>query len=550
MLRAHPGFRVFVSVAAAAAVLIACSVPEPATTVPLRDDLAGFGRGVTTGSELAQRYFDQGLTLYYGFNHEAAIQSFAQAAEIDPECAMAFWGRALAAGPNINNMEMDEDTSRLAWESIERALRLADTASSLERALIEALRKRYAWPPPEDRSELDQAYADAMLGVWTEFPDDPDVGSLFAESLMDLYPWDLWSPEGDARPVTPEVIATLERVLEMAPDHPGANHFYIHAVEASPEPERALVAADALLDRIPGAGHLRHMPSHIYIRTGRYAQAIDSNRKAIEADRPWIEAGGFYTLYRAHNYHFLAYAAMFQGARETAMKAARDMIDTIPLDLVRTFPDYLDGFIGVPYHVMVRFGLWEDILSEPEPAADLPLTRAFWRHARVVAFAATGRVEEAEREFDAFREACDAVPESRLVGNNTARAVLDVGLPMAEGELEYRRGNHERAFDLLRVAVQRDDGLHYDEPWGWMMPVRHSLGALLLERGRVEDAEAAYREDLRRHPNNGWALHGLAECLHRLGRHAEAAEADRAFRTAWEGADIDIKASCYCRTDA
>jgi tetratricopeptide (TPR) repeat protein len=546
----QPALGVSVTLVATAAILIACSAPEPALTVPLRDDLGGFGRDVTTGSELAQRYFDQGLTLYYGFNHEAAIQSFAQAAEIDPECAMAHWGRALAAGPNINNMEMDEEMSRLAWESLERARELADAASPFERALIRALEKRYTWPPREDRSELNQSYADAMRDVWAEFPDDPEAGSLFAESLMDLYPWDLWSPDGEARPVTPEVIATLEKVLELAPDHPGANHFYIHAVEASPEPERALGAADALLDRILGAGHLRHMPSHIYIRTGRYAQAMNSNLKAIEADRPWIEAGGFYTLYRAHNYHFLAYAAMFQGARETAMKAAREMIDTIPHDLVLAFPDFLDGFIGVPYHVMVRFGLWDDILDQPEPAADLPLTRAFWRYARVVAFAAGGRVEEAERELDAFREACDAVPESRLVGNNTARAVLDVGLPMAEGEVEYRRGNHERAFELLRVAVERDDGLRYDEPWGWMMPVRHSLGALLLEQGRVEDAEAVYREDLRRHPNNGWALHGLAECLHRLGRHTEAAEADQAFRAAWVGADVEIKGSCYCRTEA
>lgn len=550
MPRREPGFRVPTILIMVVAILLGCSVSEPETTVALREDLAGFGHPVTTSSDLAQRYFDQGLTLYYGFNHAAAIESFAQASEIDPECAMAYWGQALAAGPNINNMEMDEEASRLAWESLEQARRLADGASPLEQALISALEKRYAWPPPEDRSELNQAYADAMREVWSQFPGDPEAGALFAESLMDLYPWDLWSPEGESRPVTPEVIATLEKVLEIAPDHPGANHFYIHTLEASPEPERALAAADVLLDRIPGAGHLRHMPSHIYIRTGRYAKAMESNQKGIEADRPWVEAGGFYTLYRAHNYHFLAYAAMFQGARETAMKAARDMIETVPLELVLAYPDFLDAFIGVPYHVMVRFGLWEEILNEPEPAAELPLTRAFWRYARVVALTTTGRVEEAGQEFDAFREACDAVPESRLVGNNTAQAVLAIGLPMAEGELEYRRGNHERAFELLRVAVERDDGLHYDEPWGWMMPVRHSLGALLLDQGRVEEAEAVYREDLRLHPSNGWALHGLAECLHRLGRHAEAAEADQAFRAAWEGADIDIKASCYCRIEA
>ncbi len=540
-------FRRAMGFGALTAVFLACCVAEPDTAVPLREDLSGFGHRVTTGSRLAQRYFDQGLTLYYGFNHEGAIASFKQAAALDPDCAMAYWGQALAAGPNINNPEMDEAASRLAWESIERAGQHADGASPLEQALIAALAKRYAWPPPEDRSELNRAYAEAMRQVWADHPEDSEAGTLFAESLMDLHPWDLWSPAGDPRPDTPEIVTTLESVMARYPDHPGANHFYIHTIEASPEPGRALRSADLLRDRIPGAGHLRHMPSHIYIRVGRYADAMLANQRGIEADRPWISEKGFYTLYRAHNYHFLAYAAMFQGAREIAMQAARDMVATIPMEMVQTYPDFLDAFLGVPYHVMVRFGLWDEILAQPEPAEDLPVTRAFWRYARVVALAATDRVGEAGRELAEFHDDYEAIPEGRLVGTNRARTVVEIGLPMAEGEVEYRRGHYERAFELLREAVRRDDALHYDELWGWMMPVRHSLGALLLDRGRVDEAEAAYREDLRLHPNNGWALHGLAECLHRSGHHSEAAQADEAFRAAWRGADIEIKASCYCR---
>lgn len=513
----------------------------------LRDDLAGYHRAVTTTSTEAQRYFDQGLALYYGFNHDGAIRSFGRAAELDPECAMAYWGQALAAGPNINNMDMDDAAVRLAWEAVGKA-RAAVGSSPVERDLIEALATRYTWPAPADRRALDEAYARAMRGVWAAYPDDADVGALFAESLMDLRPWDLWSSDGEARPETPEVIETLEAVLGRTPDHPGANHFFVHTMEASPSPERALDAADRLRDRIPGAGHLVHMPAHIDIRLGHYGDAVEANRRAIAADRPWVRSGGFYTLYRAHNYHFLAYAAMFDGQRAAAVEAARDMVAQVPLELVRAYPDFLDAFVGVPVHVLVRFGMWDEILAEPPPPADLEVTTAQWRYGRTVAFAALGRVDEAEREMTALRRAFEAVPESRLVGNNPARTVLEVGLPMAEGELEYRKGNHEAAFDLLRLAIERDDALHYDEPWGWMMPVRHSLGALLLEQGRVEEAEAVYRRDLELHPDNGWALHGLAECLHRQGRHEEALDADRRFRSSWSRSDIVISASCYCRT--
>ncbi len=530
-------------------VFMACGERRITETVPLRPELAGFHRRISTRSERAQRYFDQGLTLYYGFNHEAAIASFEQAAAYDPKCLMAYWGQALAAGPNINNPTMDEAAAKEAWETVHRAIGLAVNASSVEEDLINALAERYAWPAPEDRKDLDRAYANAMRQVWEEYPDDPDLGALYAESMMDLRPWDLWSPSGEPRPETLEVIATLERVLSLVPDHPGANHFYIHTMEASPTPERAVAAASVLRDRIPGAGHLVHMPAHIDIRLGHYEDAIRANERAIVADSGWAaEQGGFYTMYRAHNYHFLAYAAMFDGQRALALKAARDMVNQIPLELVREYPDFLDGFLAVPTHVLVRFGLWNELLVEPEPPEDLVVTTAFWHYGRTVALAALDRVEEAQAELAAFKRAYDAVPESRLIGNNTARTVLEIGLPMAEGEFEYRRGNYQRAFELLREAVKRDDSLKYDEPWGWMMPIRHSLGALLLEQGRIAEAEAVYQEDLSLHPGNGWALKGIAECLHRSGQHAAAEQADQDFGSAWSRSDITIKASCFCRT--
>ncbi|HEU4365855.1 MAG TPA: tetratricopeptide repeat protein [Candidatus Krumholzibacteria bacterium] len=516
----------------------------------LRDDLAVYHRAVSTKSQEAQKYFDQGLVLHYGFNHEAAIASFQRAGELDPALAIAWWGQAISAGPNINNPQMDDEAAQAAYQAAQHALTLLDKASPVEQDLIRAVAARYAWPQPEDRRALDVAYADEMRKVWQAHPKDADVGAMFADAVMNLLPWDLWSPQGEPRKETPEIITTLKAVLAMDRNHPMANHLYIHTMEASLTPDKALPSADILRDRVPGAGHLLHMPAHIDIRLGHYSDAMLANQKAIEIDRTWAAQGGFYTLYRAHNFHFLAYAAMFDGQREIALKAAREMLVQIPLEIVREFPDFLDGFVAVPTHVMVRFGLWEELLNEPAPPADLVVTTAFWHYGRTVAFAALGRAEEATQEFDVLKSAVAAVPESRLIGNNTALTVLDVGLPMAEGELEYRRGNHDRAFELLRSAVARDVALKYDEPWGWMMPVAHSLGALLVEQGRYEEAEAVYRDDLELHPSNGWALHGLAECLRKTGRADEAAKVDERFKSAWSRADIAIEASCYCRRSA
>ena len=525
-----------------------CTGPSVERVTPVRSDLAVMHREITTASPEAQQYFDQGLVLYYGFNHDAAIASFKQAAAFDPECAMAYWGQAISVGPNINNAFMDSLAARLAWENVRKAQELAARTSPVEQALIQALAARYTWPRPDDRRALDIAYADAMRDVSQRFPQDTDVGTLFADALLNLRPWDLWLPTGEPQPETPEIVATLERMLALDPAHIGACHFYIHTMEASQNPRKALAAADSLRGRVPGAGHLLHMPSHIDVRLGHYNDVVEANLRGISSDSTWLSQSGFYAFYRAHNFHFLAYGAMFEGRKQLAMKAARDMVSHIPIEVVREYADFLDGFIAVPIHVMVRFGMWEEIIAEPAPPPDLVGTTAFWHYGRTVAFSALGRVKEAEAELKAFRETYAAVPESRLIGNNTVRKVLEVGLPMAEGEYEYRRGNHAKAFRLLALAVQRDDSLRYDEPWGWMMPVRHSLGALLLEQGRITEAEKVYRDDLAIHPNNGWALNGLAECLHRTGRHDEAEETDERFQAAWSRSDITLKASCFCRT--
>lgn len=514
-----------------------------------RAEIGRFHREVSTSSPLAQRWFDQGLALCFGFDQEVARLSFAEAARIDPQCAMAHWGFAYAHGPHINNMAMDETSSREAHEATARALALVDQVTPVERDLIHALAKRYAWPPPADRAQLDRDFAAAMREVWRAHPQDDDVGALFAEALMNLRPWDLWSADGEARPETPEVIATLETVLARQSDHPGATHYYVHTMEASPTPQKAVAAAEQLGARIPGSSHLVHMPSHIWIRVGRYADAIAANARATKVDARRVArhgAGGFYAIYRAHNYHFLMWSAMFDGQRAVALKAARDTVAQLPAETVRAMPQFLESYLGSPYHVMVRFGMWDELLREPQPAAELVATTAMWRYGRTLAFASLGRAEEAAAESALFEAASALVPESYLIGNNTTRAVLEVAREMVAGEVEYRRGNFERAFEHLREAVRRDDALRYDEPWGWVQPARHALGALLLEQGRIDEAQSVYERDLERHPNNGWSLFGLAQCLRRAGRADDARAVQQRFEQAWKRSDTSLRASCFC----
>jgi tetratricopeptide (TPR) repeat protein len=529
---------------------------ELAAKEPLYDGLGSYSRKVTTKSAEAQRYFDQGLGFLQGFNHRAAIRAFQQAAELDPQCAMAHWGVALACGPHINAMAVPPAAAELAWKELGLAQKNAGNAHPIEQALIDALAKRYANPQPEDRSGMDRAYADAMREVWKKYPEDPDVGALFAEAMMNLRPWDQWTPDGKPQPGTDEIIATLEVVLKLDPDHPLANHLYIHAVEASPNPERAIAAADRLRNLQPGLAHNVHMPSHIDIRTGQWLKAVDTNAKAVEADeryrRIFGPPKGFLNVYIAHNRHMLAYAAMMTGQREMAMKHIRAMVAEIPPDFLKENSLQAEGNIAMPLEVMVRFGLWDQILAEPEKYTDkMWFTRAFHHAARAIAYAAKGETANARKAQSVFLERAKLVPKEDFVSNNSCEALLGIVVPMVEGEILIAEGKVESGIEQLRAAIQKEDALKYDEPPGWLIPVRHSLGAVLMKQKRFAEAEQVYRDDLARLPENGWSLLGLAESLRKQKKNAdEIAQTQEKFKKVWAKADLNITTSCLCQPQA
>jgi tetratricopeptide (TPR) repeat protein len=523
---------------------------------PLYDGLGSYSRKVTTDSAEAQRYFDQGLGFLHGFNHRAAIRSFQQAAEIDPKCGMAHWGVALACGPHINSMAVPPPAAELAWKELELAEKNAGNASPVERALIDALAKRYAKPQPEDRSGLDRAYADAMREVWKKYPTDPDVGAFFAEAMMNLRPWDQWTPDGKPQPGTDEIIASLDAVLKLNPNHPLANHLYIHAVEASPNPERAMVAADRLRNLQPGLAHNVHMPSHIDIRTGQWQKAVDTNAKAVEADQRHRKIfgphKGFLNVYVAHNRHMLAYAAMMTGQRNLAMKHIRAMVSEMPPDFLNENALQAEGNVAMPLEVMVRFGLWDEILAEPEKYGDkMWFTRAFHHAARAIAYAAKGDTVNARKAQSVFVERAKLVPKEDFVSNNSCEALLGVAIPMVEGEILIAEGKIDGGIEQLRAAIQKEDALKYDEPPGWLIPVRHSLGAVLMKQQRFAEAEQVYRDDLARLPENGWSLLGLAESLRKQKKNAdEVAQTQAKFKKVWAKADLTITTSCLCQPQA
>jgi tetratricopeptide (TPR) repeat protein len=498
----------------------------------------------------AREYVDQGLVFLFGFNHAEAIESFEEATRRDPMCAFAWWGLAYACGPHINNGEVGPAMAKLADETIPKAMKAAEKASAPVAAPTPAFPKRPATPNPTDRSAVNLAFAEAMRDVWKAHPNDAEVGYVFAEAMMNLRPWDLWTKDGKPQPGTEEVVATLERVMELSPRHPGASHLYIHAVEASPTPDRAIVAADRLRTLVPAVGHLVHMPSHIDIRVGRYAEAVETNARAVEADRAYLtkrDPGGMLDLYRAHNHHFLVWAAMFDGRKKTALEAADALARELSPESIRKMPAYLEAFGATKLHVLVRFGMWEEALKVPEGRSDDATSEAMRRYARGVALAALGRAAEAAAEIPAFEAAVARIPETYYVGNNTTRAVMDVGRHVLLGEVAFRSGRIDEGLALLKKAAELDDALKYDEPWGWPTPPRHALGALLLESRRAEEALATYEADLVRYRENGWALHGLAESLARLGRSDEALEVDARFKKAWARADVRLAASCFCR---
>ena len=504
-------------------------------------------RKVTTASPEAQAFFDQGLNFLYAFNHDEAIRSFERAASFDPGCAMAWWGIALAHGPHINNPVLPDDRAREAWKALVQARERAGSASPVERDLIEALGRRYANPPPADRAALDQAYADALRALRRKHPGDADVGALAAEALLDLHPWDLYTQEGAPKAWTGEIVHLLEEVIAQAPNHPLALHLYIHAVEASTDPGKALPAADRLRELTPGLGHLVHMPSHIDVRTGGWEKGVRANVRAIVADDAYVGRArppGFYRIYMAHNRHMLAFICMMRGQSAQAMRAGRDLIERMPEDWLKEFAPVVDGFLATPYELQIRFGKWNELLAEPEPREIFPLARALWRYARGVALAALLRPAEARTEQKAFFEAKGRVLKDATFGNNAAADILAVAESALEGEILYREKKADAAFAALREAVKREDALRYDEPPDWIQPIRHTLGAALLDAGRAAEAEAVYREDLKRWPENGWSLLGLGRSLRAQGK--DAAEVDRRFKGAWKDADIQATSSCLC----
>jgi tetratricopeptide (TPR) repeat protein len=518
----------------------------PAPPPPLFTDL-GSHHHPTSCTPQAQAYFDQGLRLIYGFNHDEAVRAFNEAARLDPDCAMAYGGVALAFGPNIN-LPLDAERAQSAHDALQRAVAAAPKASAAEQAYIAALAKRYSDDPNADRKALDRAYADAMRQVAKQYPDDPDAATLFAEALMDLRPWDLWSADGQPRPETPEIVATLEAVIQAHPTHPGANHYYIHAIEASTQPERGLPSAERLHSLVPGAGHLVHMPSHIYIRTGRYADAAEANRRAIAADERYIAAaqpvGVYPMMYYPHNIHFLWAAATMDGRSAEALQASRQVAANVSPEMARQMP-MLEYFMPTPYFALARFGRWAEILAEPAPPDDLLFATAMWHYARGLAYAATGRSADAEREAAALKSLAERIPPDRILGDNQPAGLqLRLASLLLAGEIAARRGDCEAAFPKLEEAVSVQDGMPYMEPPPWYFPSRQALGAVFLQCGRPDAAAVVFRDDLERNPNNGWALFGLSQAL-RAQEDPAAAQTEAQFRKAWSGADVKLTAARF-----
>ncbi len=504
---------------------------------------------ITTDSEQAQAWFNQGLLLLYGFNHGEAIRSFTEAAALDPDAAMPWWGIAYANGMHINAPEVTEEQWKAGHEAAQRAIAELDNETELERALVQAVARRTAWPVPAEQRPHDEAYAEAMADVYSRFPKDPDVAVQYAEALMNLQPWDYWTEDLKPKANGTKIVEAIERALALEPDHPQAAHLYIHALEAGPNPGKAEAAADTLARQPIAAGHLVHMPSHLYARVGRYADAADINVAAVDADDDFFEIGtdpGMYYVYHAHNLHFLAFASMMEGRYDPALAAARRLEKAVPDPALDQFAGLIEGIIPTTSHVMIRFGKWEEILREPAPPQKRPMMRVIHHYARGIALAALGRTAEARAELDRYNAQVGQVPEDWWVFSNKAHDVLPIGRLMLEGELAYREGRLDDAWAALEQAIAAEDKLLYDEPPGWMIPVRHAMGALLMESGQHARAETLYRQDQLEHPGNGWSLLGLSQALRAQDREIEAAAVEPQLEKAWQRVEARPTSSCFC----
>lgn len=516
---------------------------KPAAVKPavIEPGLGGVNHPVTTKNPLAQGFFNQGLAYIYAFNHAESIKAFKRAAELDPNLAMAYWGTALALGSNYN---LTADAAQLteAYANLQKAIALAPKASAKERAYVEALSHRYAADPETDRQKLAVAYKTAMSELVKKYPDDLDAATLYAESMMNLRPWQLWSLDGKPAEGTLEIVAVLEGVLKRNPNHSGANHYYIHTVEASPSPERALPSAKRLGGIAPNAGHLVHMPSHIYIRTGDYMAAAKSNADAIVADKNYIKkygAQGVYSMmYYNHNIHFLASANAMNGNYAGAIKSSRDLYDNVK-PLVKTMP-MLEMFTPYPAVTLVRFRKWEVILREQMPPEEMVITTAMWHFARGAAYAEMGKPADAEKELAALREKIKVIPAEASWGNSTAQMVLKVADNLLAGEVLLARGDNSAAIQSFVNAVEAEDLLNYNEPPDWDLPAREWLGRALLTAGRYQEAQLNYNAELKKHPNNGRAIFGLAEALRKQRKDGDAARYDSVFRQVWKNSDTPL----------
>lgn len=525
---------------------------DPATAKgPIAPKLEGLGDyqiRVTTSSEASQYFFDQGLRLTYGFNHSEALRAFKEAVRLDPGNAMAHWGWALVLGPNLN-LPMLPEVVPQAWAAMQAAVALKDGVTARERDMIEALALRYSDDPEAARAPLDQAYSNAMARLVERYPEDLDIATLYAASLMNLSPWNYWDLDGGPRANTDTLVATLQSVIEADPEHPGALHYYIHAVEAR-YPDWAESSADRLGGLMPGAGHMVHMPSHIYMRLGRYGDSYAANSKAALADERYISqcrAQGLYPLgYYPHNVHFLAWSAMFQGRSEAAMAAARKVADAVPADLGSDTWLLYQTFLAQPMYTMVRFGRWDEALAEPRPPQDALYLTGIWHYARGLAYRNTGDTHRAAAELEKLSEIRDdpAVAE-QYIGFGPAPSLLLIAQLILESELEAAGGNRAAAIARLDRAVRLEDSLLYNEPPDWYFPVRHYLGAALLDAGYAREAEVVYWQDLRKNRNNGFALFGLREALAAQDKAAELYEVEERFDRAWESADVELSSSRF-----
>ncbi|MFA5514669.1 MAG: hypothetical protein WDA20_00130 [Desulfuromonadales bacterium] len=514
---------------------------------PLLDGLIDLGFALTTDSQAARDYFNQGLVLTYGFDHADAEVSYLEAARHDPEAAMAWWGAALVLGPNINAPMNAADAPR-AYERAQKALALAAKASEKERALAEALATRYAPEAPADRSALDEAFAAAMRQVYQRYPDDPNIAVLFAEALMDLHPWNYWTEDDRAQPWTPEIEAVLEKVIAEHPRHPHGHHLYIHLLENSPKPEATVKSADIIRHLVPAAGHLVHMAGHAYYAAGLYHDCSVVNEDAIGVDRKLKAAfatEGLYQLaYMPHNLHFLLASYMMEGRSRDAVAAARNLSAGVDAQQMR-HPALvsLQHFYLTPYYALLRFGHWDEILAEPAPPADLPYPQAMWHYARGMALTRQGNPEGAEAELTQLQAlaAEPALAEMKVWDLNKVTDLLAVASEVLSGEIAAARGGKEAALGHFERAVARQDKLLFDEPPTWYFPVRQALGALLLDLGRWQEAETVFRQDLRKNAENPWSLFGLAEALKAQGQDELGADAERRFRRAWARADVELR---------